>query len=363
MPATPPVHQPSAAAPPFSAAALAHQLAQPRQTPHAVLRALIERGLDRLPLPGAGATLERWRMLALVAGHDLSLLKLYEGHTDALAILAELGGPTPPAGSSWGVWCAEPPDARVTLRRAHDGTLRLTGRKAWCSGAAGLSHALVSCRDEDGQRCLAAVALRQPGVHITDDGWHAVGMAACASVDVAFDEAPAQLVGAPGAYLTRPGFWHGGAGIAACWYGAARTLADYLREQLRREAAQAQSQARAGGEVRPADPHRLAHMGQVDVALVNAAALLRESADAIDAAPAADAAALAMRLRLAVEAAAHTIHTCVTRALGAGPLCRDPDFARMAADLPVFLRQSHAERDLAALGAVSIQLETDAWTL
>lgn len=53
---------------------------------------LIAAGLDRLPLPGAGhgATLERWRCLAVVAGHDLSLLKLYEGHTDALAILAEL---------------------------------------------------------------------------------------------------------------------------------------------------------------------------------------------------------------------------------------------------------------------------------
>jgi hypothetical protein len=39
-----------------------------------------------------------------------------------------------------------------------------------------------------------------------------------------------------------------------------------------------------------------------------------------------------------------------TRALGAGPLCRNARFARALADLPVFLRQSHAERDLAALG-------------
>jgi hypothetical protein len=38
------------------------------------------------------------------------------------------------------------------------------------------------------------------------------------------------------------------------------------------------------------------------------------------------------------------------RALGAAPLCRNERFARAMADLPVFLRQSHAERDLAALG-------------
>jgi hypothetical protein len=31
-------------------------------------------------------------------------------------------------------------------------------------------------------------------------------------------------------------------------------------------------------------------------------------------------------------------------------LCRNARFARALADLPVFLRQSHAERDLAALG-------------
>jgi hypothetical protein len=42
--------------------------------------------------------------------------------------------------------------------------------------------------------------------------------------------------------------------------------------------------------------------------------------------------------------------THATRALGAGPLCRNARFARALADLPVFLRQSHAERDLAALG-------------
>ncbi|WP_295998477.1 acyl-CoA dehydrogenase family protein, partial [Rugamonas sp.] len=278
-----PIAQPPVA--PISAAAMAHELAQPGRTPHAALRALIDQGLDRPPLPGAwpGATLERWRWLAMVAGHDLSLLKLYEGHTDALAILAELDGPPPPPGSSWGVWCAEPPDAQLALRRGHDGRPRLAGRKAWCSGAAGLSHALVSCRDDDGRRCLAAVALQQPGVHITAEGWHAVGMAGSGSVDVEFNDAPAQPVGAPGAYLTRPGFWHGGAGIAACWYGAARALADHLRLQLRHDATQA-----AHGAGRVADPHRLAHMGQVDVALVGAAALLRASAAAIDAAPRAD---------------------------------------------------------------------------
>ena len=43
----------------------------------------------------------------------------------------------------------------------------------------------------------------------------------------------------------------------------------------------------------------------------------------------------------------------VGRALGAGPLCLDPVHAQRVADLPVYLRQSHAERDLAGLGALA----------
>ena len=58
--------------------------------PVELFRRLVADGLDRLPLPGAGNTIERWRALAAAAGHDLSLAKLFEGHTDALAILAEL---------------------------------------------------------------------------------------------------------------------------------------------------------------------------------------------------------------------------------------------------------------------------------
>lgn len=98
------------------------------------LQILNQRGLDRLPLPGQGQTLDRWRALAQVAHHDLGLVKLYEGHTDALAILSELEGYAPPE-SLWGVWAAEPPDARLLVRYSADGVVTLHGRKSWCSGA------------------------------------------------------------------------------------------------------------------------------------------------------------------------------------------------------------------------------------
>ncbi|MFT4070073.1 acyl-CoA dehydrogenase [Paraburkholderia sp.] len=308
-----------------------------------MLGALIARGYDRapwLPLPARGDTLVRWRALADVAACDLGLVKLFEGHTDALAILAELDGPPPPEASRWGVWAAEAPDACVRaadagVRRSGDAAaqLRLTGTKAWCSGARALSHALVTAWLDD-EPVLAAVALNQASISIDTSKWQAVGMQATASADVTFDATPATLVGAPHAYVRRPGFWQGGAGIAACWYGAAARIGRTLRDACARRA----------------DAHRLAHLGATDVALEAAAAVLRETAAWIDAYPSVDAQVVALRARLVVETAASTVIEHATRALGAGPLCRDARFARALADLPVFLRQSHAERDLAALG-------------
>jgi len=335
-----------------SAAAIAAQLASlPDAHPVTALRLLQQQGLAQLPLPGSGATLARWQALAAVGAHDLALAKLFEGHADALAILAEAGLSGASGNGVWGTWCAEPPDARLALRHGGAG-FTLSGRKAWCSGAANVAHALVSCWNDAGQACLAAVALGQPGVTVTGDGWHAVGMAGSQSVDVLFDGATATLVGEPGFYVARPGFWHGGAGVAACWYGAAQALGATLHASLAARLAAGQ----------PVDAHRLAQAGEVDVALRGTAALLREAAAQIDASPYENGMARALRVRLAVEQCANTVLHAVGRALGAGPLCKDTRVARLFADLPVFLRQSHAERDLETLGR-SVTEEAAPWSL
>lgn len=310
------------------------------------LRALIDARLDQLPLPGHGSTTERWRVLGAIAAFDLSLVKLYEGHTDALAILAELGAGPPADGSAWAVWAAEPPDARLAAQRGGDAqTVLLHGRKAWCSGAASVTHALVTAWNEQDEPILAAVDLSQPGVRVTDTGWQAVGMRASASVDVHFERVPARQVGAPRAYVERPGFWQGGAGIAACWFGAAAGIAEFVASDARR---------RAG-------PHELAHLGAIDATLRATAALLRETAAFIDREPRADATIAALRARLAAEHAAASVVGRAGRALGAGPLCRDAHFAQLMADLPVFIRQSHAERDEASLAGRVIEEEEISW--
>lgn len=318
-----------------------------------MLMSLIDARLDELPQPAAGATLERWRALSEVASHDLSLAKLFESHTDALSILHALHDPEgPPAGSAWGVWAAEPPDARVTVDPGTDRQVALSGRKSWCSGAAHLSHALLTVWGADGTGpWLAKVKLNQEGVCVSRHGWNAVGMTATGSVDVHFTRAAATLVGEAGQYLHRPGFWHGGAGIAACWYGGSVRLAQSLRDGMRNPAKGATF-----------DPRRAA-LGKVDVALSQTAALLRAAAMWIDAHPQEDACGLALRVRISAEDCAMRVLQLCGRALGAAPFCKDPIFARMAADLPVFVRQSGAERDACALGDCVASSSDQGWKL
>lgn len=299
---------------------------------------LLDNGYGRLPPPGGGFTLERWNTLSAVAAADLSLLKLYEGHTDAVTILDSLGAAT--GKGTWGVWAAEVPGMEICFRP--DGKKgpggRLFGTKAWCSGVGGLDNALITARTPEGESILVQAALKQPGVAHHCDRWKAVGMAATGTGEVTFDAAVGYRVGKADDYLQRPGFWHGGIGIAACWYGAACAVAMTLRNSPRLEH----------------DPHAQAHLGAIDAHLFAARCALRSAAASIDAAPDNDTHSLALRVRAVVESAATETLDRVGRALGAVPLCTDAAHARRCADLTTFLRQSHAESDLQALGTLSM---------
>ncbi|AQA01931.1 acyl-CoA dehydrogenase [Mycobacterium sp. MS1601] len=276
----------------------------------------LQAGVLDLPLPGSGATAQRWRRLAELAEQDLVAARLAEAHCDAVAILHELGGKPPAPHELWGVWAAEAPDAVVT---AEDDVLN--GVKAWCSGAGLCTHALVTT--QGGLYAVAvADAAPQPG------NWVNVGMSGSDTRAVRFQDTKAVYVGE---YLDRPGFWHGAIGVAACWLGGARSVAAPLYRKAR-------------------DEHALAHLGAVDAALAAADSMLEAAAAQIDADPLGDAERLARRVRAVVEDAVDQAITRTGRALGPAPLCTDAAHAQRVADLGVYVRQSHAERDLAALG-------------
>ncbi len=308
-------------------------LALPFREPDAVkeaMRRLLDAGATVLPSPGSGHTRDRWLALTVVGATDLSLAKVYESHTDAIAILSELGETGNPR-ELHAVWAAGGPGDPLVF---DPGKGRLNGTKPWCSGASIVDQGLLTAVDLNGCSQLVLVDMGTAGISVEPANWASEAMKAAGTTRIQFEQVPVQPIGPTGAYLDRAGFWHGGAGIAAVWFGAAAAVAARM----------------ARGIGKRDDPHGWAHLGAVDAQLSAARALLLETADWIDASPSAPAFRKAMSVRAAVEFAAEEVLRRSARSLGPGPLCSESEHWQRCADLEIFLRQSHGERDLAALG-------------
>lgn len=261
-------------------------------------------------------------------------------------MLAQLSGPEPGPGRLWGVWAAQPPGVAAVEADTDGERGWVDGEKPYCSGAAACDAALVTAAAPDGDR-LFAVDLRRGGVDPVAGSWPAVGMAGSDSRTVRFHRVPAIPVGQVGEYVSRPGFWHGAVGVGACWAGGAVGAAGALTR---------------AAAVRELDQHCLAHPGAIDGAISAMGAVLREAAQEIDGDPRdrqGRAALVARRARSVVEWGATAVLTRVGRALGAGPLTRDAAHARRVSDLGVYLRQSHAERDLFNHGRRLLEVGVD----
>jgi hypothetical protein len=309
----------------------------------AELRHLVESGALDLPLPGVGRTHHRWAALAALGRCDLALAKLAEGHLDAVAILAEAGRVAVP-GARYGVWA----DGTGVQVVAANGDLHLRGTARFCVGANTLDHALVLAAAPDGPSRLVDIALADTRIHRDPDSRPAIGLDATDGVDVRFDDLPLThdvLVGAPGWYLTRPGWVLGSGGAAAVWLGGAAGVLDTVLTVLRGVAA--------------VDEHQLAHIGSLYTALRAADTLLADTARIVDTRPELDPTILVRGARSGVERAVREVLDRAPRITGPTPLSRDLRFAQRLADLQLYVRQHQAERDLAALGALVLGAEHD----
>ncbi|WP_404388593.1 acyl-CoA dehydrogenase [Humibacillus xanthopallidus] len=295
------------------------------------------------PLPGSGATWRLWTSLAVLGSVDLTVARAVEPHLDALAILAEAraaghgGEGADDDGARWGVFAAEGPGSRLVADESTDPTT-LGGRKPWCSLAGSLDRALVTAWCGDDTRRLYAVRLGAAnGVALEEGAWVARGLPLVPSGPVSFTASVAHPVGPPGWYLERSGFAWGGMGVAAIWWGGAVGVARRLREQLGR---------------REPDQVGLMHLGAVDATLHAASTVLEHAATSVDTGDADGpaGAALALRVRRVVALSVEEVLGRVGHALGPGPLALEEEHAGRVADLQLYVRQEHAERDAAVLG-------------
>lgn len=312
---------------------------------HDILNILVAYS-DKIPHPASksintgnkiSGTLIRWQILAYVSSIDLTLAKWFESHLDALSILHEVGYDNTVSGL-WAIWAAEGHPSPLYYQQG-----KISGTKAWCSAANRVDHALMTYRDEHGHSQLVTVDMQQSGIAIDNSQWRAVGMQATDTASVQFDQVSANNVGAANAYLDRVGFWHGAAGVAACWYGAAAQLASYLL---------------IANQQKPND-YKAMYLGQIGTALAVTRQYFYYVGELIDSEPQRSHELIIRELRSQVEKVSRLVIDSVGQALGAAPFCNNDHFARLSADLIVFIRQSHGAFDLQKIGELSTDVAHD----
>jgi alkylation response protein AidB-like acyl-CoA dehydrogenase len=228
------------------------------------------------------------------------------------------------------------PASMLTVSRTEDGRLRVNGTKRYCSGAQLLDAALVTAHYGDGI-ILLDVSLAAPGLTFDGSEWVAPPFAGTNTATVTFGHVElteVDVIGPANWYLTRPGFWHGALGPAACWAGGAAGLVDAARALQKR------------------DPHARAQLGALEAADWGLRAVLEQAAREIDSDPG-DASHSAQRRALMARHLIERLCTDVLdrfgRATGPQLLAFDAAIAQRHAELGLYIRQCHAERDLAAI--------------
>jgi alkylation response protein AidB-like acyl-CoA dehydrogenase len=293
-----------------------------------------------LALPGAGNTPTRHRALLEMGRQDLSFARIAEAHTDAVAILAE-AGIVARMGELYGVWASDGPQSMVRAVRLRNGEWQLDGLKQYCSGGPFVTSALVTARAGNAV-LLFLVPMDQEGIEVLPSTWASPALEDTATGPVSFSAvilSADSLIGGDNWYLTRPGFWHGAVGPAACWAGGAVSLVDSAASLNRR------------------DPHSRAHLGAMQSIVWNFRAILDQAGREIDATPFDSGTAprvRALMVRHLIERGCTEILDRFGRATGPQLLAYDAAVVRQHMALTVYIRQCHGERDLETIPALSV---------
>ncbi len=288
-----------------------------------------------LPVPGLGRTTERLRALRERAANNASVGRLFEAHTDAMAILFEASIPPPPL-TALAVW-ASGPTSSLTLQQ--DGErCAVNGKRSFCGGASVVDAALVTVDSPDGQR-LVLVDLHQPGIRVERGTWKTEAFRHAGIATVHFTDVELRsdaFIGPPGWYGSRRGFWYGAVGVAAVWAGIADSLLSWL-PTLRRHS----------------DDLALVATGSIESSMWAVTALLEQAGSQIDGPPdphpvqGAKSIALSCRhnVRLLLDAAM----LAFDHEVGPAAIAFHPELGRMRAELSLALSQTHGPRDLLVL--------------
>ena len=305
---------------------------------------------------GAPAALSALRLLGRV---NLSLARLFEGHMNAVKLVALYAEPevaertwsAVAAGMLLGVWGADAPDRPVTVVREAD-RLVLSGIKRFASGLGLVGQAVLTAACAGETRLLLAPV---EAAERADPGtWTMAGMRATCSGSYNFKGVvlPASaLLGSADVYYREPHFEGGIWRYSAAHLGAAEALYGEMREAL-------VARDRAG------DPHQEVRLVRAATAIETARLWLVRASGAVEAINAApETATLALLAREVTEESCRVVLGETERALGMAAHEEGTPVERIRRDLALFLcqaapdaKRTRAARALVASGALPEEL-------
>ena len=287
-------------------------------------------------------------VLRTVGSGSLALGRLYEGHVNALQLIALYGEAGQQRrwfdeamqGHLFGVWNTGPAVGGLSLHTDRD-EYRLEGGKTFASGVGFVTRALVTARSPSGDASLMLVVPLEPNTRADLSAWRAHGMRASATGTADLNDlvVPQDAVlGGPDDYLAQPHFSGGAWRFAAVQVGGIEAVFDAWRTHLR-------ATGRGG------DPHQLARLGEGAIAAETARLWVERAARIVSEKGATERVIAYVNLaRLAVERAGLDVLQLAHRSVGLQGCLRDHPLERLARDLATYLRQPAPDRAL-AMGA------------
>lgn len=324
------------------------------------VRDLATAGLLAAPVPSAdgGAGLcedadlrTLAEVLREIGAGSLALGRIYEGHVNALDLVARYGSPGQRHqlfrdaidGLLFGVWNTEPSEGRgLTLSDAASG-FRLDGVKTFASGAGYVARALVTARREATDPPLMLIVPLEPGDRSDVAAWQVHGMRASATGTVDFtgiEITKGAMLGEPNDYHRQPHFSGGAWRFAAVQLGGIEAVFDAWMSHI-------------GGAGRGADLHQLARLGEGATAVETArhwveraAAMVAQNILSPD-----RVVAFVNLARLAVERSGLDVLQLAQRSVGLQGFLHGHPLERLSRDLATYLRQPAPDRALTTAAA------------
>jgi alkylation response protein AidB-like acyl-CoA dehydrogenase len=273
-------------------------------------------------------------ILRLLGAADLSVARIFEGHINAVSLVARYGDRHQmealshriAKGGLSAVWGAD--DAKgIQVTKGRKPVLQ--GRKILASGAGFVTDPIVTARDDDGQvMCLLQLNMDEL---IDLSAWNAQGMRSTATgaIDLSgIVMTSDNIVGAAGDFMRQPYFSGGAWRFCAAHVGATERLVDLFRDHLVTTA-------------RGDNPFQLQRLAQCMASAKTGRHWVEEAARrlSVEDPETASVVAFANLTRMVTERCALDVMETVQRGVGLTSFIRPHPIERISRDLATYLRQ------------------------